>query len=112
MTIAAVATAQGEGGIAIVRVSGPDAERILTACFRPLRPTKRLRSHRLYYGTAERDGEVLDEVMAVLMRAPRSYTREDVAEIHCHGGRACASRVLRRVLELGARRGNSPGGRF
>ena len=103
-TIAAIATARGEGGIAIIRVSGPDARAILRGCFRPQRPDARLRSHRLVYGhILAADGEPLDEVMAVLMRAPHTYTREDVAEIHCHGGRVAASRVLARVLSLGAR---------
>ena len=102
-TIAAIATAQGSGGIAILRLSGPDAERILRACFVPARPLKRLRSHRMYYGSIVRAGETVDEVMAVLMRGPNSYTREDVIEIHCHGGRVCAARVLDCALELGAR---------
>ena len=104
-TIAAIATARGEGGIAIVRVSGGEAERILTAAFRPAGKGKNraLASHRLYFGRlVDREGGVIDEVMAVLMRAPKSYTREDVAEIHCHGGIAAADRALKRVLELGA----------
>ena len=101
-TIAAVATPPGAGGIAIIRVSGPEAEAILRGCFRPYRAARRFQSHRLYYGWVVRDGEVIDEAMAVLMRAPNSYTREDVAELHCHGGRVAAERVLRRALELGA----------
>ena len=103
-TIAAIATARGEGGIAIVRVSGGEAERILRAAFRPAgKKKKEFESHRLYFGCAvDGQGGVIDEAMAVLMRAPRSYTREDVAEIHCHGGFAAADRVLRRVLQLGA----------
>ena len=102
-TIAAIATARGEGGIAIVRVSGGEAERILAAAFVPAGKVKTLASHRLYFGHAvDERGGVIDEVMAVLMRAPRSYTREDVAEIQCHGGGAAAAQVLRRVLALGA----------
>ncbi|MBR3503214.1 MAG: tRNA uridine-5-carboxymethylaminomethyl(34) synthesis GTPase MnmE [Clostridia bacterium] len=103
-TIAAIATARGEGGIAIVRVSGGEAERILTQAFRPAgKSIKALESHRLYFGRLlDADGRAIDEVMAVLMRAPRSYTREDVAEIHCHGGGAAANQALRRVIELGA----------
>ncbi len=102
-TIAAVATATGEGGIAIVRVSGDRAERILTQCFKPVRPLSRFRSHRLYYGHAVSGTETLDEAMAVLMRAPNTYTREDVAEIHCHGGRVSAARILDEIFSLGAR---------
>ena len=99
-TIAALATAPGEGGIAIVRISGPEAEKMLSALFVPAR---HFESHRLYYGHAVYQGETLDECMAVLMRAPRSYTREDVAEIHLHGGEWAANAVLRALYALGAR---------
>ena len=99
-TIAAQATAQGEGGIAIVRVSGADAERLLSALFVPAHEWE---SHKLYYGHIVYQGETLDECMAVLMRAPRSYTREDVAEIHLHGGSWAAGSVLSALYRLGAR---------
>ena len=103
-TIAAIATASGAGGIAIVRVSGGKAADILEKLFIPARPRECFSSRRLTYGRAVgADGETLDEAMAVLMRAPATYTREDVAEIHCHGGGAAASAVLSRALELGAR---------
>ena len=103
-TIAAIATAGGAGGIAIVRVSGDRAEAILKRLFVPAGRRDTFESHRLMYGRAvDADGATLDEVMAVLMRAPASYTREDVAEIHCHGGGAGAGAVLARALELGAR---------
>jgi tRNA modification GTPase len=103
-TIAAIATAGGAGGIAIVRVSGDDAEAILKRMFIPAARREYFESHRLMYGRAvDEGGDTLDEVMAVLMRAPSTYTREDVAEIHCHGGSASANAVLRRALELGAR---------
>ena len=103
-TIAAIATAGGTGGIAIVRVSGAEAESILKKMFIPAAKREYFESHRLMYGRAvDADGEALDEVMAVLMRAPSTYTREDVAEIHCHGGSASANAVLGRALELGAR---------
>lgn len=103
-TIAAISTALGEGGIAIVRVSGPQAGEILAAAFRPAREGAKMRSHMLRYGLAvDGNGAAIDEVMAVFMQAPNTYTREDVAEIHCHGGGVCAAAVLRRALELGAR---------
>ena len=103
-TIAAVATASGVGGIAIVRVSGGAAEKILQKLFIPAKPRECFESHRMMYGRAVGEGgETLDEAMAVLMRAPNSYTREDVAEIHCHGGGASAGAVLRQALRLGAR---------
>ena len=93
------------GGIGIVRISGPEAERILKTLFQPagVRKCEKWESHRLMYGRiADRD-QILDECMAVIMRAPKSYTREDVAEIHCHGGSASANAVLARALSLGAR---------
>ncbi|MBR4540194.1 MAG: tRNA uridine-5-carboxymethylaminomethyl(34) synthesis GTPase MnmE [Clostridia bacterium] len=99
-TIAALATAPGEGGIAIVRVSGPDAEALLSRLFLPAHAWE---SHRMYYGHIVYAGETLDECMAVLMRAPRSYTREDVAEIHLHGGSWAAQSVLNALYRLGAR---------
>ena len=103
-TIAAIATAAGAGGIAIVRVSGGGAEAILKEMFIPAAKREYFESHRLMYGRAvDGNGEALDEVMAVLMRAPATYTREDVAEIHCHGGSASANAVLGRALALGAR---------
>lgn len=103
-TIAAIATPSGAGGIAIVRLSGGEAEQILKRLFIPAGRRDSFASHELMYGRAVgEDGETLDEVMAVLMRAPRSYTREDVAEIHCHGGGVSANAVLRRALALGAR---------
>ncbi len=108
-TIAAIATAGGAGGIAIVRVSGGEAESILKQMFIPAARREYFESHRLMYGRAvDEGGDTLDEVMAVLMRAPSTYTREDVAEIHCHGGSASANAVLGRVLALGARMA-SPG---
>ena len=97
-TIAALATAPGEGGIAIVRVSGQNAEALLARLFVPARAWE---SHRMYYGHIQYEGETLDECMAVLFRAPRSYTREDVAEIQSHGG----TQVLRRILEAVTARG-------
>ena len=102
--IAAIATAGGAGGIAIVRVRGGEAEAILKQMFIPAVKREYFESHRLMYGRAvDEGGEPLDEVMAVLMRAPSTYTREDVAEIHCHGGSASANAVLSRALALGAR---------
>lgn len=98
-TIAAIATPPGLGGIAILRVSGPESAMIAKVLFsRPLQT-----SHLLTYGYIVDQGERLDEAMAVYMRAPRSYTREDVVEFHCHGGDMVARRVLEAILALGAR---------
>lgn len=99
-TIAALATAPGEGGIAIVRVSGADAEKALQSLFSPAREFD---SHHLYYGHIIDQGEILDECMAVIMRAPRSYTREDVVEFHLHGGAWAAKSVLNALYARGVR---------
>lgn len=101
-TIAALATPPGRGGIAIVRISGPEAEALLTAVFRPAGVQQGFESHRMAYGHAVDGEELLDECMAVLMRAPRSYTREDVAEIHVHGGDWAAGRLLSALWKQGA----------
>lgn len=98
-TIAAIATPPGVGGIAILRVSGPDAQRIARA----LLPGKALVSHRMAHRRIIHQGETLDEAMVVLMKAPRSYTREDVVEFQCHGGDLACRRTLDAVLSLGAR---------
>ena len=100
-TIAAIATAPGQGGVAIVRLSGPEAERILLDIFRPAKKAP-LTSHMLTYGHVYDGDTMVDETMAVLMRAPRSYTREDVAEIQLHGGGYIAQRVLELCLARGA----------
>ena len=101
-TIAAQATPPGEGGVAIVRVSGPDCREVVARVFAP-KNGQPLRSRRLTFGQLL-DGEtVIDEAMAVLMPAPHSYTREDVAEIHCHGSQALVARVLSLLLRAGAR---------
>ncbi|CAH2032712.1 tRNA uridine-5-carboxymethylaminomethyl(34) synthesis GTPase MnmE [Trichlorobacter ammonificans] len=103
-TIAAVSTPPGEGGIGIVRVSGPQAETIGLGLFRFQRGTA-FRSHVLHYGTVidPATGLLIDEAMAVLMRAPRSYTCEDLLEIHCHGGMLVVEQVLAAALAGGAR---------
>ena len=100
-TIAAQATAAGEGGIAIVRVSGSRCEEILSQVFRA-KNRKPLVNRMLTFGHVMDGEEIVDEAMAVLMRAPHSYTREDVAEIHCHGSQALVRRILLLLLKAGA----------
>ncbi len=103
-TIAAIATPPGNGGIGIIRMSGPDAERILNEVFRPAgRQALPLPNRCLSYGRIEDDGKILDECMAVMMRSPGSYTREDVAEIQTHGGTLVLNRVLELCIAHGAR---------
>jgi len=106
-TIAAVATAlaPGEGSVAIVRLSGPQAEPIATRLF--VAPGQQTwDSHRVLYGHVcdPASGERVDEALLLVMRAPRSFTRETVVEFHCHGGLICVQRVLELVLAAGARR--------
>ena len=101
-TIAAIATAPGQGGVGIVRISGPEAEQVLSRVFRPAKAAP-LVSHMLTYGHVMDGAEAVDECMAVLMRAPRSYTREDVAELQLHGGTYLCQRVLALCLQNGAR---------
>lgn len=101
-TIAAIATAPGQGGVGIVRISGPEAEQVLSRVFRPARAAAPV-SHMLTYGHVMDGAEAVDECMAVLMRAPRSYTREDVAELQLHGGTYLCQRVLALCLQNGAR---------
>jgi len=104
-TIAAIATPPGQGGIAIIRVSGPQAETIARQVFVLAQPRARLLSHRLYFGRVcdPLTNQSLDQGLLALMRAPRSYTGEDIVEIHCHGGRLLSQRVLAAVLSQGAR---------
>src|SRR4051812_37125743 len=106
-TIAAISTPAGNGGIGIVRVSGDQAAAIGTTLFLPVSNGGFI-SHRFYFGTIRNPstGEVIDEGMAVLMKAPRSYTREDVLEIHCPGGMLLVERVLGLALNCGARLGD------
>jgi tRNA modification GTPase len=100
-TIAAIATPPGSGGVGIVRLSGPRAAEILETLIGRAAPPERLLVHCLARDPGS--GERLDEVLAVVMRAPRSYTGEDVAEIHGHGGALNLARLFRAALSAGAR---------
>ncbi|KAK9216066.1 hypothetical protein WN944_008073 [Citrus x changshan-huyou] len=113
-TIAAIVTSIGgpPGAVGIVRLSGPMAVDIVGRVFKPVKKKKkkssgsgswRPTSHVVEYGVVlDRHGNVVDEVLAVPMLAPRSYTREDVVELQCHGSEVCLRRVLRACLEAGA----------
>ncbi|MBW2090860.1 MAG: tRNA uridine-5-carboxymethylaminomethyl(34) synthesis GTPase MnmE [Deltaproteobacteria bacterium] len=104
-TIAAISTAVGPGGIAIIRLSGPDSLDIISKIFIPARPARLLESHKLYLGKIvepQTDREV-DQVLCSYMRGPNTYTREDVVEINAHGGPVVASQILDLVLAAGAR---------
>src|SRR5438093_989424 len=106
-TIAAIATPLGEGGLAVIRISGPQALVIADGCFAPagkasVKPSA-APTHTIQYGHIRRNGHDVDEVLVSVMRAPRTFTREDVVEITCHGGLLPAKLVLDTVLAGGAR---------
>jgi tRNA modification GTPase len=109
-TIAAIATPPGEGGLAVVRLSGPDAGSLAARIFRRgkrlrVLDAEALESHRLYYGSIvdPADDRVVDEAMVVRMLPPRTYTREEVVEISCHGGPLPVREVLSLCYREGAR---------
>ncbi|MCG9126177.1 tRNA uridine-5-carboxymethylaminomethyl(34) synthesis GTPase MnmE [Candidatus Poribacteria bacterium] len=107
-TIAAIATPKGEGGIGIVRVSGPLALPIASEVFRPSRKlqTEQLPSHSLTHGyivDKSTSDEIIDEVLLGIMRAPHTYTTEDIVEFNCHGGIVTLSTVLDLVVKAGGR---------
>jgi len=106
-TIAAIATPLGEGGLAVIRLSGPEALAVADKSFVPagkhsMRPST-AQTHTIHYGRIEQAGRTVDEVLLSVMRAPRTFTREDVVEIACHGGILSAKLVLDTVLTNGAR---------
>ncbi len=104
-TIAAISTPFGESGIGVVRVSGSSAESIARRLFKPKKGQSRFISHQFHYGEIvdNQSGKAVDEVLIVLMKSPRTYTREDIVEIHCHGGYFILQKVLELVLREGAR---------
>ncbi|MBS4207167.1 tRNA uridine-5-carboxymethylaminomethyl(34) synthesis GTPase MnmE [Bacillus sp. FJAT-50079] len=105
-TIAAISTPMGEGAIAIVRLSGEEAIQIADQIFRAANGQKlaEVGSHTIHYGTIIdlKSNETAEEVMVSVMKAPRTFTREDVVEINCHGGIVSVNRVLQLALQAGA----------
>lgn len=104
-TIAAISTPFGEGGIGIIRVTGPQALEKSLKIFRPKSKYKELISHRLYLGyIIDPEGEdIIDECLLVYMKAPRSFTKEEVVEVQCHGGTLVLQSVMELLLRLGIR---------
>lgn len=104
-TIAAIATSPGEGGIGIVRLSGPKAIPIAAKIFRPKphRDINALPSHTLHYGEVAENKKTIDTGLLAIMRAPHSYTREDVVELHVHGGVIPLQKILRLAINTGAK---------
>jgi tRNA modification GTPase len=104
-TIAAISTPFGESGIGIVRISGSLAEPIAKKLFKPKKDQPYFVSHHFHYGEIfdPKSGNPVDEVLIVLMKSPKTYTREDIVEIQCHGGYLILQKVLELVLKEGAR---------
>lgn len=103
-TIAAISTAQGEGGIGVIRISGEDAIAIADRVFEPISGEKlsEKRGYTSAFGHIKNNNETVDEAIAAVFRAPHSYTGENVVELSCHGGLFITREVLRVVLENGA----------
>lgn len=105
-TIAAIATAAGNSGIGIVRVSGDEAIDVVDRIFESVKKDKKLknvRSHTIHYGNIVDNGKIIDEVLVMVMKGPNSYTGEDVVEIDCHGGMIVIRKILELVIKNGAR---------
>ena len=98
-TIAAISTAQGVGAISIIRVSGPDAFSIVNKVFTGKDLTN-VPSHTIHYGKIIVQNSPIDEVLVTVMKAPKTFTREDIVEINCHGGIAPTNKVLELILSL------------
>lgn len=104
-TIAAIATAPGAGGIAVVRLSGPESYAIAEQVFRPVHAEKQVckaKGYTALYGSFVCRGEAFDEGVALFFRAPHSYTGEDVVELSCHGGNTMARQLVQACIEAGA----------
>lgn len=105
-TIAAIATGMSNSGIGIIRMSGPEAIEIVDRVFVSKKKSFKLEnaaSHTVHYGNIVYGGEMIDEVLVIVMKAPNSYTREDVIEIDCHGGVFVMKRILNILIKSGAR---------
>ena len=102
-TIAAIATPLGEGGLAVLRISGPETFAIADKIFAGKDRPSTAPSHTLLFGKIVRQGRTIDEVLLAVLRAPRTFTREDTVEISCHGGILPVKLILDAILEQGAR---------
>ena len=100
-TIVAISTSVGEGAISIIRLSGHDALNIVSKIF--TKDLTKVDSHTIHYGFITSNNEKIDEVLVSVMKAPKTFTREDIVEINCHGGIATTNKVLEVLLENGAR---------
>jgi tRNA modification GTPase len=104
-TIAAISTPRGEGGIGIVRMSGDDSINILSKIFKPIsnKKVEELKNFTINYGHLYSGEKLVDEVMVSIMKGPKTYTKEDIVEINCHGGYLMTEKVLELILSNGSR---------
>jgi tRNA modification GTPase len=104
-TIAAISTPMGEGAIAIIRISGEEAVEKASKIFKGKHPLTEVDTHTIHYGkiVEPQSGQIIEEVMVSVLRAPRTFTKEDIIEINCHGGLVSVNRVLETILSLGVR---------
>lgn len=101
-TIVAISTTMGVGAISIIRLSGKEAISIVNKCFKG-KDLEKVETHTINYGHIYDEEELIDEVLVSIMRGPRSFTAEDIAEINCHGGIITTNRILETMLNNGAR---------
>ena len=104
-TIAAISTAVSASGIGIIRISGPEAMDVISRIYRSKGGKKKIKevpTHTIHYGYIYDGEEIVDEVLVMVMRAPKTFTGEDTVEINCHGGTFVVKKVLELVLKNGA----------
>ena len=101
-TIVAISTALGVGAISIIRVSGPDSIKIVNSIFKGKDLTT-VPTHTIHYGNIINENKIIDEVLVSIMKSPKTFTKEDIVEINCHGGISTTNKVLELVIEKGAR---------
>ena len=102
-TIAAISTGMSHSGIGIIRITGADSFSVIDQIYKGKKLLSKEASHTIHYGHIVVDGEIVDEVLVSILRAPRSFTGEDTVEIHCHGGTFVVTKVLEVVLKTGVR---------
>ena len=102
-TICAISTAYGTGGIAVIRVSGKEAISIVDSLFASRTPLRNAQAGTVHFGRIERDGEMLDEVLCSVFRAPHSFTGEDTVEIACHGSLFIQQELVQWLIDAGCR---------
>ena len=101
-TIVAISTALGIGGVSIIRLSGIDSIEIVNSCFKG-KDLRKVSSHTINYGYIIDNNEIVDEVLVSVMKNPKTYTKEDVVEVNCHGGIATTKKILEVMIKKGAR---------